>query len=485
MDVVSEALGVMAEQLAVLGKAADELSHRNLVDLLSELTTLLRAVPALEHQILARLTAETEPFRLGEKSWKRVLTTALRVSSAAAQRRLDRAAALGPRRALTGQPLPPLWEATASAQAAGSLDEEHVAVIAKFHKKLPAHVDAGTRAEADRHLAAVGAGLDPENLAEAAAMLLVMIDPDGAEPSEEEIARRCGIRIGKQRADGTATISGTLSPEALAIWEVIFAKEAAPGANLPGAQDPPVDPPETAGGEAGDGAPETDGDDPVEPTAEWPARPPAPAKVRDSRTQAQRNHDAFTTVGRRALESGQLGTHNGLPVTVIVSTTLQELEKGAGVAVTGGGSLLPMRDLIRMAAPAHHYLYVYDQHTGQSLYLGRSKRLANTAQRIVLHARDRGCTRPGCSAPGYWCQAHHTNDFARGGHTDVDDLTLACPSDHRMLDHTDWRTAKNTRNQTEWHPPPDLDKGRHRVNGYHHPERYLLAEDGDDAPQSG
>lgn len=101
---------------------------------------------------------------------------------------------------------------------------------------------------------------------------------------------------------------------------------------------------------------------------------------------------------RRTHESGQLGSHNGLPVTVIVSTTVQELEKRAGVALTGGGSLLPMPDLIRLAAAAHHYLYVFDGHTGQCLYLGRAKRLANAAQRIVLHARDRGCTR-GRAAP--------------------------------------------------------------------------------------
>ncbi|WP_370737179.1 HNH endonuclease signature motif containing protein [Mycolicibacterium aurum] len=187
-------------------------------------------------------------------------------------------------------------------------------------------------------------------------------------------------------------------------------------------------------------------------------------------------------LGCRALESGELGRHNGLPVTVIVSTTLQELEKGAGVAVTGGGSFIPIPDLIRMAAPAHHYLYIYDKHTGQSLYLARTKRLASTAQRIVLHARDRGCTRPGCTAPGYWCQGHHAvDDWNDGGQTNVDDMSLACPQDHRMLDKTEWRTRRNKRNQTEWLPPPDLDTGRHRVNGYHHPERYLLPED-DEGP---
>ncbi|MBX7434682.1 HNH endonuclease [Mycobacterium sp. Y57] len=423
----------------------------------------LRRLPAAENQIIASLLEQTEPSRLGEASWPKVFSTALRITSADAQRRIARAKTLGPRRAMTGEPLPPLWQASAAAQRQGLLGEEHLVKIAKFHRKLPSWVDADTRAETDRHLARAGAGLDPDNLAKAAAMLLTMIDPDGPEPSEKERARHRGIVIGKQQPDGTATIRGRLTPEALAIWEAIFAKQAAPGANNPAADTPAADTPaDTADADTRDGDPQSS----------------AQGSATDTRTPAQRNHDAFLSVGRWALACGELGQHNGLPVTVIVSTTLQDLEKAAGVAVTGGGSLLPIPDLIRMAAPAHHYLYIYDKHTGQSLYLGRTKRLANTAQRIVLHARDRGCTRPGCTAPGYWCQAHHAvDDWTDGGLTDIDDLTMACGADHGMLDKTGWKTRKNTRNQTEWIPPPHLDTGQHRINGYHHPERYLLPDD--------
>ncbi|WNG89208.1 HNH endonuclease signature motif containing protein [Mycobacterium sp. ITM-2016-00317] len=437
MELVAEAVGTITEQVAVLSKAAEELSHRELIGMLAELTTVLRSVPAVEHKVLSRLTEETEPCRLGESSWKKVLTTALRVSGADAARRLKRAKTLGPRRAITGEPLPPLWEATAAAQAQGLLDAEHVEVIADFHRALPAWVDVGTRAAADAQLATLACGVDPRAVARAARRLLGHVDADGPTPedAERERARKRGITVGEQQPDGMSRISGYLTPQARAVWDAVFAALAAPGAN-------------------------TDEDGP------------------DTRTPAQRRHDAFLTVGSNALSSGELGTHNGLPTTVIVSTTLQELQKGAGVAVTGGGSLLPMRDLIRMAARAHHYLYVYDQHSGQSLYLGRSKRLATAAQRIVLHARDRGCTRPGCSAPGYWCQVHHaTADWKDGGHTDIDDLTFACPSDHRMLDKTGWSTTRNTKNQTEWIPPPELDTGQHRINGYHHPDRYLLPED--------
>jgi Domain of unknown function (DUF222) len=81
--------------------------------------------------------------------------------------------------------------------------------------------------------------------------------------------------------------------------------------------------------------------------------------------------------------------HHGLPVTVIVSTTLQEPAAGAGQAVTGGGTLLPMRDLIRMASHAYHYLAVFDEHQSRPLYLGRTRRIASADQRVVLYAKDR------------------------------------------------------------------------------------------------
>jgi hypothetical protein len=89
------------------------------------------------------------------------------------------------------------------------------------------------------------------------------------------------------------------------------------------------------------------------------------------------------------------------------------LDAAAGCAVTGGGSLLPMADVIRLASHAHHYLSVYDNHAGVPLYLGRAKRCASPGQRIVLHDRDRGCTFPGCTVPGYGTQVHHIVNWTR------------------------------------------------------------------------
>jgi hypothetical protein len=138
-----------------------------------------------------------------------------------------------------------------------------------------------------------------------------------------------------------------------------------------------------------------------------------------------------------------LGQHNGLPVTIIVTTTLAELEAASGVAVTGGGTLLPMSTVIRMASHAHHYLAVFNRHTEVPLYLGRTRRCASPGQRIVLYAKDRGCTRPGCTVPAYWTHVHHASaDWDEGGHTNITDLTLACRPDNLLVENSGWTTRK-------------------------------------------
>jgi Domain of unknown function (DUF222) len=88
------------------------------------------------------------------------------------------------------------------------------------------------------------------------------------------------------------------------------------------------------------------------PTVDGP--PSQQAIDKDTRSQAQRQHDALTTALRALLASGELGQHHGLPASIIVTTTLAELEAAAGRGLTGGGSILPMSDVIRLARHARH-----------------------------------------------------------------------------------------------------------------------------------
>jgi hypothetical protein len=155
-------------------------------------------------------------------------------------------------------------------------------------------------------------------------------------------------------------------------------------------------------------------------------------------------------------------------------------DRAAVLAVTAGGTLLPMRDVIPLASQSHHYLVIYDNHTREPLYCGRAKRFATAGQRIVLHALERGCTRPSCTAPGYWSQVHHVEGWvADNGETNITKLTLACGPDNRLVEQGGWTTRKRKDGRTEWIPPPHLDTGQSRVNNYHQPEKYLNPEEDD------
>ena len=439
------------EKVAAL--SYDALTHPELLALQSRRETMRRREPAIDHRIINRLAAEADPQALGGTSLADVLATRLRISKNDARGRINEAADLGTRKAMTGEALDPVLPHTAAAQERGEIGAEHIKIIRDFFHHLPSWVDYQTRELAETDLASLGGGLKPEELRQAADRLMALLHPDG-DYSDAERARRRYFTIGKQGPDGMSEVRGRLDPQGRATLDAVLAKLAAPGMCNPEDENPCVD-----------GEPDQD-------TAR-----------RDMRSQGQRNHDALTAMGRSVLSSGELGRHNGLPATIIVSTTLQDLESAAGQAVTGGGSLLPMTDVIRLASHAHHYLAVFDKHTSHPLYLGHTKRFASPAQRIVLHARDRGCTRPGCTAPGYWSQAHHLDGWAAAnGPTNINKLTLACPPDNRMVEEGGWTTRKRKDGRTEWLPPPHLDTGQARVNNYHHPEKYLVDDEDDDDP---
>ncbi len=420
------------------------LSVADQLELLSRRETLMRRFPVADHALLAGLQAQTTPKDIGGKNWADVLRIRLHISSDDARRRVRHGEHLGPRAGLTGEPLPPLWEDVARAQAAGELNAEHIEVIAHLLAKLPLWVDLTTTVQCEQSLVAGARHQTPEELRIAAKNLLYRLDQDGPEPDDDEPHPKRGINQGKQRSDGTCEVSGTIDAETRAYWDAIYDKWAAPG------MCNPADPEPCLSGT---------------PTQEQIAG--------DTRTAAQRRHDAYKMVGRMILQSGMLGQLNGLPVTVVATCTVTDLERRTGTALTHTGTKLPIRDLIRMAAGgAHHYLTVFDQHTSIPLYLARAQRTASPGQRLALFAAHLGCTRPHCTAPASRSQAHHLIPWKHGGATDITNLTLACGCDNRLADTGGWTTTMSPDGRTHWTPPPLLDVGQPRTNQYHHPTLY-------------
>ena len=413
------------------------------LSVLERLERHVRRIPTVAHPLINEL-GHALPEEIGGRLVM-VLADRLRITPGAASRRMKEAEALGPRATLTGETLEPQMPATATGQKAGEIGAGHVSVIRSFLRHLPTWVAAEVRVRAEADLAALAASLRPDELEVAGRAIADAINPDGVFDDEYRRRRR-GVTVGRQGCDGMTPIKGWLTPEARATWDAVMGKLAKPGMCHPDDEHPTVD------GEA-----------------------PDEATKRDHRSTAQRTHDGLLAALRGLLAAGTLGTLHGLPVSVVTTTTVQDLEAAAGVAHTGGGCTLPMRDLIRMASQAHHYLAVFDKHTNVPLYLAKT-RIATPGQRLVLFASQRGCTKPGCTAPFYDSEVHHDDAWSKTNRTDVTALTLACPPDHDLTEKG-WTTRKNARGITEWIPPPHLDTGKPRTNGYWHPQRYRKSDE--------
>lgn len=125
------------------------------------LRKIRRRLPAAEHP--SSTNSPTKPTKPNWAATTFALAERLHISRGEASRRIHEAADLGPRRTLTGQPLPPLLTATAAAQRAGHLGPAHVQVIRCFLHQLPHHVDLPTREKAEAELATLGGRFRPTN----------------------------------------------------------------------------------------------------------------------------------------------------------------------------------------------------------------------------------------------------------------------------------------------------------------------------------
>ncbi|MEV5361033.1 DUF222 domain-containing protein, partial [Micrococcus luteus] len=441
----------IAVKVAVVIAALDDLAGcdigrstaEELRPVMDDVETLMRRMPAQFQRMLARLQTETTPTEMGAKTWNEVLRTRWRLSRGEAGRRLAEARDLHPRPTISADPLPPKMPAIAAAQAAGAITTEQLGVLRKTMNTLPGWVDPATATGVEVDLVRIAVGAGYQQLRDAAALRLFLLDQDGPEPDDRERDRRRGARVGEQGRDGMTALNAVLDPETAALWGVLFAKFAAPGMCNPADEQPCVT-----------------------------GTPTAAQIAADDRSPAQRRHDALTAVGRIAVMTDP-GTLNGLPVSVIIRTTLTDLES-RGIAIAGDGTRLSIGDLNRLGAHAAYHLCVFDGATGSALNHFRAKRVATPAQRVMLIAKYGGCTKPGCPVGPYGCQIHHAvADWADDGLTNVDDMAPACGGHNRMVGPHGYTTVITDTGECAWIPPPGLDTGQTRINVLHRPDLLL------------
>jgi Domain of unknown function (DUF222) len=233
-----------------------------------------------------------DPALPADVAMRHLLCSQLRITSAEVKRRFRVAGRIRPRRSLTGPALPPELPELAAAVEAGAVGDDHIAAVCKALDVLPSAVSAVDREKAERTLVQHATKQDAKFVAAVGNRIADCLNPDG-NFSDEDRAKRRGLVLGPQGVDGMSRLHGWLDPETRAYLEAVTAA-VRPGRHLP------------------DAAPA--------------------AEECDRRTPPQRCHDALKLALKQAISSGELGVHRGVPVTVIATTTLSELDQAARAA---------------------------------------------------------------------------------------------------------------------------------------------------------
>ncbi|WP_420638053.1 DUF222 domain-containing protein [Candidatus Poriferisocius sp.] len=114
------------------------------------------------------------------------------------------------------------------------------------------------------------------------------------------------------------------------------------------------------------------------------------------------------------------------------------------------GTPIEIEELRRLACDADIIPAIFGA-DGQPLYLGRTQRAPNQAQRMALFARDQGCVDCGLAAQA--CEVHHILPWEQGGPTNIDNLVLLCPKCHRRAHQDDHQHAYHKRRRHKPRPP--------------------------------
>ncbi|MGV9714215.1 DUF222 domain-containing protein [Gordonia sp. NPDC003424] len=349
---------------------------------------------------------------LGKRSLSNYLTSELRITDP--KRRLQQVEALMCWHSLQGELLEPRCPTLAQAAREGAVGSEHIHTVLEALNRIPGKVSAEEKAAAEAMMADYARDYGPAALAKLGERLLAHLDPDGQVTDDRDRAAQRGLTLGRQDAQKMSKLTARLDPLTRAMLDVVLEAWAAPGMNNV-----------------------SDGEDMLVGSADGLDDDVLLAAAqRDRRSESQRRHDALRALLHAVLDGGVLGTsHRGLPPHLIVKVSEADLREQAGVGETATGAVLPIRDVIDLAARAQQHLAVFEGHSAEILYLGRANRLANRAQRLALFAAhgDR-CSAPDCDQPFARTQAHHAQkDWHDGGYTDVIDLAPACGKHNRMV----------------------------------------------------
>ncbi|MDT7728105.1 MAG: hypothetical protein QOI21_4681 [Actinomycetota bacterium] len=346
-----------------------------------------------------------------------------------AKKIVQRALALNPSHGLDGTPLPATAPLTGTAAQEGAIGAGQIDQIITAMKALPATVPDEDREGAEKILTDLAREAGPLEIKRAGQRLLDTLDPDGLQPNDPKPTTRGRELHFQEHRDGTATLTAKLDTISYA--------------NIRAMIDPLSTP-----------HPATDED-------------------RDTRSLSERQGDAFAEMIRLAMTSPELPTHGGDRTHIVVTLNYDDLRTALGTASVDTAGEISATEARLLACDCTVIPAVLGS-ASEPLDVGRRQRFVTPGLRRALHIRDRGCTFPGCRRKPRHCDAHHLVEWADGGPTALNNLTLLCGRHHRLLHLSDWEVRMATDEKPEFTPPDYLDPLRRpRRNTIHDVETNL------------
>ncbi|HEX5858976.1 MAG TPA: DUF222 domain-containing protein [Microbacterium sp.] len=342
----------------------------------------------------------------------------------------------------SGEKLPAQYPSVRAAMIDGAMGVDGLVAVIGPLSRLAGDAGRAAHLAADEELSACarGEGVDSsppacaDDLRALAHVWAVYFDQDGAEPRGSNAMRKRGLTLGVVR-DGVVPVRGQLLPEIAAQLQRIF--DALLNPKLDGPRFTDTERLTRIRGRApyGDGVSEPGGgDDGSQGT---------PLDQADTRTTAQKQHDALATALSVAARSGELPTVGGAAPTLVVAVRAEDLASGRGYAHAEGADEPIAIGLARHSACDGVVQRVVSDQSGRIIGIHTRDRVFNHHQRKAVALRDGGCIIPGCRIPAGWCEIHHVTEHARGGPTHTDNGVLLCWHHHRTLDTSGWAIRMN------------------------------------------
>ncbi len=394
----------------------------------------------------------------------------LRVSTTEAKKRAQRATRLNPTREGTHEK-PAAAPLTAEAAADGALNPGHVDAISEVMAAIPAEVDDTERAGYEKTLVDLAQQAGPVVVRRAGRHILALLDPDGAEPNDAELAEPERELLWSWTRHNRFKLRGTLDAESGQLLETLLSALAKPKPHVDGTPDQ-----RGTGQRHGDAFAEL-----LEYTQRAAERPTEAGEtpvvtVSMSLDQLLRRDTRSTSTTGTA---GTTAAPGGTPDAPAVPGPYAKPGATGGTAATAAADTPAMVPSLpelfattptlnwecpitaeqarRLACDSRIVPAVLGSN-GEILDLGRETRTATRAQRRALAARDGGCVM--CSRTVRWCEVHHIRFWQHGGPTDIINLCLLCTACHRLVHHAGWDIRMATDGRPECLPPQWLDPTR-------------------------